>query len=308
MRRPSIFVAIASYTDVELTRTVASAEAGADDPERIFYGIVDQSPTTRAQAALARISPRIAYDHVHPRDSLGCCWARARCQRLWRGEEHALQVDSHTRFEPGWDRRLTAQFTAIVQRSGNLRTLLSTMPSAFRYAPDGSIVAQPHLGWRVVAEPHERWVPGDRPPRFHGVPAQGDLPQRGLLIAAGFVFGPGFWCEALAYDPELYFAEEQLALSLRAHTCGWDVWHPADAPLLHLYDPSGRNGRHLRHWDTFEEQRPESAAALQARSARRLKKLVDGKVEAPLGLGDRRPSAAFWDAAGIRIERGTATP
>ena len=296
-----ILVTIASYMDHELVRTVRSAVEQATAPERIAFAIVDQSPRGERDV-LAAISERVAYVHVHPRDSLGCCWARAFTQSLYDNEDYVVQVDSHTRFDAGWDKLIVDELRALQRRTGNPRVLLSTLPTPFSYDPAGHEIAHAHRPRQLVVVEHSEWDPLERhPPVARSELFEGREAVGGRLLAAGFVAGPASWIEELRYDPMLYFNEEEISLALRAYSHGWDIWHPVTAPIRHLYKTQAR-GAAFFHWDRmFDTQRRHSAERLQQRSRRRLDDLIRGRLQGVYGLGQARPPATFWKEAGIRL-------
>src|SRR5947209_17989457 len=104
---PGIFVRMAAYRDAECAWTVADAFDNADDPDRVSFGICwqYQPGIDRAVPAFDRDrASQVRFTRVAAQTSLGVCWARYQAERLWRGEPFTLQVDSHSRFAPGWDR------------------------------------------------------------------------------------------------------------------------------------------------------------------------------------------------------------
>ena len=51
-------------------------------------------------------------------------------------------------------------------------------------------------------------------------------PFRARFLSAGFLFAPGTFVREVPYDPELYFLGEEAAMTLRAFTHGYDLFHP----------------------------------------------------------------------------------
>src|SRR5689334_6402028 len=102
-----IFVAIASYADPELPRTLADCSAMAHSPDDLRFGICWQSdPRTPIDVGHFRADSRYRFIDRTVKESQGGPWARNLAQSLWRGEPYTLQVDSHMKFEPGWDAKL----------------------------------------------------------------------------------------------------------------------------------------------------------------------------------------------------------
>ena len=64
---------------------------------------------------------------------------------------------------------------------------------------------------------------------------QPDLPILGAFIAGGFLFGPSSIVGEVPYDPELYFYGEEIAMSARLWTSGFNIYAPNRLLLFHLY-------------------------------------------------------------------------
>ena len=104
----TIFVQIASYRDPELQWTLKDLFEKAKRPENIFVGICHQYDMKGDEDKHLFEIPfshpeQLRIDNVDYRESQGCCWARNRVQKLWRGEKWTLQLDSHIIFEKDWD-------------------------------------------------------------------------------------------------------------------------------------------------------------------------------------------------------------
>jgi len=132
---PRIYVQIASYRDPECQWTIKDLFERATHPERVFVGVLWQ--TIEAEDAHCfEVPPRPAQvraRHVDARESLGACWARSEVSQLWDGEEWVLQLDSHMRFEPGWDEILLEMAASVP----STKPLISTYPSGYGL-PTGS--------------------------------------------------------------------------------------------------------------------------------------------------------------------------
>ena len=114
-RPGEVFVVLAAHRDPEAQATIEDLFAKAVHPERVSVGVVWQ--VDDEVDGDCRIDPVSApgadpSGTVPARRSLGVCWARYEAQRLWRGEEHVLHIDSHSRFVPGWDDQLRAELAA----------------------------------------------------------------------------------------------------------------------------------------------------------------------------------------------------
>jgi hypothetical protein len=102
-----IFLSIASYCDPVLPFTLARAVATASAPERLHFGVVEQSTSGSARIEVPHPA-RLTQVQLDARDARGPCFARAIAMSLHDGEEWFLQIDSHMDFDPGWDEQLIA--------------------------------------------------------------------------------------------------------------------------------------------------------------------------------------------------------
>jgi hypothetical protein len=267
-----IFVNIASYRDPECQHTIRDLFGKADHPDLIKVGVCWQfDPEMDKDCFQIRTRPaQVREIHVHPRESLGACWARSRAAELWDGEEYVLQIDSHMRFVQGWDRKMIA----MLDKCSSSRAVLTTHPLA--YTPPDKLSA-PAL---PVVMPKEFDKGGVLKLRAWTLPisARPAEPLRCYLLGAGFVFAPARFWQDVPYDPKLYFHGEEITLSVRAFTHGWDLFAPNDVLLYHNYTPDARP----RHWQDNKDWA-------------RLNDLSYARVRALLGIAGVTPPPAASD-------------
>jgi len=284
--------------------SVKNAVETARYPERLAFGIVDQSQTP-VEDDLPAGPWRLAYLGVEPHQSRGTCWARALAMTLYAGEAYFLQIDSHTCFDPGWDERLIGSLEAIAERSGNRKLVLSTRPFAFELAPDGTVRTNRFTASTLKLVPKETALElADPVMSFNCVDSKvmDDLP--GFQVSAAYLFTCGSFVDEVPYDPFFYFHGEEQNVSIRAFTCGWDIWHPNAVPLYHLYKKRTQGEAPL-HWDPqFENRRREKWTELRSRARCRLADLFTGKVRGAYGLGSVRTVENYLKFAGLRLEGG----
>ncbi len=284
-----IFVSIAAYCDPLLQFTVNNAWTSASHPERLHFGIVDQSPPAQRLALPEKARQHIRYVHIHPQDTRGACWARALAMNLHEGEEWFLQIDSHMLFERGWDERLIA--SAKQCQAINPRCIVSSYPNAFEII-DNKPVPKPatHKVLAHVLKAGAEFEADHPVLNFQAVPVEQDAPVRGYHLGAGCLFARGDFPQVLPYDPHLYFHGEEQTLAARAFTHGWDIFHVSGLPIYHLYNLGEATKLRPLHWseehDKERQQRWwERDKAAKAR-VRRL--LCDGDDLGVYGLGRER--------------------
>jgi len=303
-----IFVSIASYCDPVLPFTLERAVAMAGAPERLHFGVVDQSPA-HSPRVRAPGPARLSQARIDLQDARGPCWARAIAMTLYDGEEWFLQLDSHMDFDAGWDERLIAQAIALGAPQRGL--VLSSYPDAFGFV-DGQPVRKPTTGGALaqVLKPGAAFEPGHPVLAFEAHPVEASVPLPAFHLGAGCLFAPGRITQAFPYDPWLYFHGEEQALTLRLYTHGWDLFHMPGLPIHHLYNDaaSGAPPRPL-HWDAQHEAGREVGWwTLEQRARARLAALVAGEDLGVYGLGTRRSLADFAAFSGIDYAARTLAP
>ena len=302
-----IFVQIASYRDPQCGPTIRDLLAKAKRPDRVSFGICLQWQFDNPQDA-SSCSPNslpnkttIRTIEINARQSRGACWARAKCQRLWEGEEFTLQIDSHMRAEPKWDDELINCWT----KADNPNAVISCYPNAFTlnddartYKPDRSSL--PIMGAKEF-DSHGIL-------RLHGI-SKFPLPEHpptspppGAFISAGMLFGPGRIIADTPYDPYLYFYGEETTYAARLWTSGYDIYNPDRLILYHLYKKSTNTTP--THWGDHDNW-----SDLNATSITRAMELLNGEADIGRhGLGDKRTLAAYQEWSGVDFKNKTIRP
>lgn len=286
----TIFVSVASYRDPELVPTVLDCLAKADRPDELRIVVCWQHLGDEDVSALSAL-PNVELDEHDARASRGACWARAHIMRRYADEDWFFQVDSHTRFAPGWDTRVIAAARA----TGSAKPVVTCYPAAYEpgtepaadAAPTEMIVHSwfndglPRLGQRFI----ENWSGPVVPARFAG---------------ACFFFAPGSIVEEVPYDPNLYFHGEELTLALRAYTWGYDLFHPTDVLAWHYYIREGSS----RHWtDHLGADGARMWQELDSSSRRRVHNLVRFPSHGRYGVGKVRSVADYLKYSGCDLSR-----
>lgn len=239
--RPTIFVQIAAYRDPECGASLADLFAQATYPERVRVGVCWQYKPGQDDAkppVPAEYKKQVRIDAVEALASEGPSWAKARAQGFYTNEDYVLMIDSHMRFAKGWDESLISEWKAC----GDVKAVLSNYPP--NYTPPRKL-ADPAL---TVVRAHPHTVGGDI--RFRGEPLRKApaKPLRGAFAAPGFMFSRGTLIGEVPYDPYLYFEQEEMCFSARLFTHGWNVYHPTQVMLYHLYDSTPVSFQRHKHW------------------------------------------------------------
>jgi len=304
----TIFVQIAAYRDPQLVPTLRDCIAKAAQPDRLTFGICWQRAPDDSLEEFASDS-RIRVIDIPFTEGRGPCWARYRIQtELYRDEEFTLHLDSHHRFVSGWDVQLKTMLRGL-QATGVSKPLITAYLPYFdpqndpkgrdsspyrivfkEYTADGSLLVIPERidTWRQLTAP---------------VPAK--------FYSGHFAFTLGQFCRDVPHDPAYYFTGEEMNITVRAWTRGYDLFHPHVVLAYHEYARRDRR----KHWDDDA-----GWIAIDATSKRRNRAFFklcigteshgDVQFQEPFTVGSDRSVESYMAAAGVsyynrRVYTGT---
>lgn len=224
----TIFVQIASYRDPELQHTLQDLFKKAKRPENIFVGICHQYDMKGDEDKHLFEAPfprqeQLRIDEADYKESQGCCWARNRVQKLWKDEKWTMMIDSHMRFEDGWDE--TGVLLCKELADQNYRPVLTAYPSS--YYLDGTVdkytstmsVKFDYLNTAVFNSQRSELTSSMLSPFFAG----------------GFCFSDSEIIKDVPYDKIIYFTGEEISMATRLWTFGYDLFAPHKILVYHLY-------------------------------------------------------------------------
>jgi len=237
-----IFVQIASYRDPELVPTITDMLAKADNPERLTFGICWQYDSEE-DTTIYDNDPRFNISKHHYYESEGLGWARNITNKLWRGEQYTLQIDSHHRFVQGWDTIVMEDYNQALQYSP--KPIITTYctpfdpfkdPSTWNPVPCYMSQYEFSADKLLMSMP---WYIGDYKQRTEVL--------RARTISGHFYFVDSRFIEEVEYDARIYFGgyTEETSLSVRAFTNGYDFYSPYRMVMWHEYS----RGYRVKHWD-----------------------------------------------------------
>jgi hypothetical protein len=220
----SIFISIASYRDKQLVPTVLDCIAKAKYKDNLFFGINWQKDDNEDISDISKIS-NILIEEYDWRESRGACWARNSIQKnLYNDQDFYLQLDSHHRFIENWDEHLFDLYNDASKYSS--KPLIGTYGTTFW---------PKNINDKLKNEPY-------RINTFEAFGVDGDIISRPIfiknhkeifdkqklikarLLSGHFIFGSGSFVNECMYDPNFYFRGEELSLSARAFTHGYDFF------------------------------------------------------------------------------------
>ena len=257
-KKETIFVHLPAYREPELVPTIKDCLAQAKDPSRIVFGICRQ------------FKPEDGFDNVDEyrnnknfkiidmphEQAKGLPYARALINDLITDETYILQLDSHHRFTKDWDETLVGMHKGL-EAKGFKPILTGYLPyySPFNdpagrcqepwqqqfacFYPHGTIFIRPGLleDWQNRTEP-----------------------VTSRFISGHFAFARAQWAKEIKHDPQIYFSGEELNLTVRSFTHGYDLFHPHKIVIWHATMREERAGKlvwddqHKRGDDWFKHQ------------------------------------------------------
>jgi hypothetical protein len=237
----TIFVQIASYRDPELIKTIRDCLKKAKYSNRISFGICYQYSENDIHV-VTDPELQISCHELHWKLSKGVGWARSECNKLYKGEDYTLQIDSHCRFEQDWDEKIID----IWKQCKHPKAILSGYPPGYEYKDDKEVyTTNMPLMTMVVKNFDVNFIPTFK--SAHILNGNSNKPCRGSFVAAGFLFTIGSICKEVPYLEDIYFTGEEISYSLRSFTHGYRVFYPHKWLIYHLYERKNYN----KHWEDF---------------------------------------------------------
>lgn len=232
----TIYVSIASYRDKLCLPTVRSLFTNAAQPDRVIAGICEQNNVNDMSCVDPKYKDRVRIIRLDHRDAKGPAYARFLCSQLYNGEDFYFQIDSHCLFVKNWDTKLIQMLDMIEKKNISKKPILSTYPREYHdYDPQPSDREQITMIKKAFL--NEKGILTFSGAEFVNPPK---IPQKSYFIAAGFFFSPGAFIKEVPFDPFLdnLFVGEEILLTMRAYTHGWDVFTPNRNIMYHLYTRS----------------------------------------------------------------------
>jgi hypothetical protein len=297
-----IFIQIASYRDSELVPTIRDCINKSSGENRLTFGVVWQKGEEESLGEFSGVDNVKVID-VKWYESKGLGWARSLTQSLYNGESYTMQLDSHHRFAEGWDKTLIDMYEKL--KNNSAKPFITSYLGG--YDPVNDKVLNP-TPCKIL--PHDFKESGTiwfNPVHMIGYEKLNG-PIRGILACGHFFFTSGDHCVEYKYDPDMYFAGDEITLSVRSYTLGYDIYHPHVATVWHHY---GRNNQ-PKHWIDHNDKTKQSAiidktwGERDRYSKQRIRQLL-GQADYGIdlkeyGLGDTRTLNDYEKYSGIDLK------
>ncbi len=248
-------------TDPFCPMTMKSLFSNAKSPDKIFVGLFQQNcfeakcrtgvleggvvkdagpdpdcyeefcKSPEGEKSNACHTGQIRLFNVNESESLGPYMARYLGGKFYGGEQFYLQIDSHSEFVADWDVKLISMYNAAPARKPVISTYPPPQDWNWKDTPgwrmcDSSFSKDP-IEWNIIrlnpSRSYEKTVPA--------------VPKYAPFVAAGFFFTTGSFLQDVPFDPLLpwIFMGEEISLSSRLWTSGYDIFSPSRNVLNHYY-------------------------------------------------------------------------
>lgn len=241
----SILVHLPAYREPELLPTIQSALENAKHPKRIYFGICRQFNEQDKFDNIDefRSDSRFKIIDIPYNEAKGLPYARGLINdELLTDEDYLLQLDSHHRFDKNWDDYLIRLHNKLLKKSKKV-IIGGYLPY---YNPFNDPKDRVNETWQthvVCFYPHGTCFvrPGHYPNTKE--------PIAGRYVSGHFLFSSNDWGKTIRHDPDIVFSGEELHMTIRGYTHGYDIYHLPKPVIWHATMREERDG--ILVWDDF---------------------------------------------------------
>lgn len=242
-----ILLHLPAYREPELIPTIEDALAQAKYPNRIHFGICRQfNPEDKFDNLdKYREDSRFNIYDMPYEKAKGLAYARSIInEQLLTDQEFVLQLDAHHRFTKNWDTTLLKWYNQL-KKEGNNPLICGYLPYYNPHNDPADRVKEPWYSEAAAFYPHGTIF--IRPTGFYTDWKKFKKPVPARFISGHFCFGPNKWAKEIKHDPDIFFAGEEINLTVRSYTHGYDLFHPHEVVIWHATMREERAGKLV--WD-----------------------------------------------------------
>lgn len=265
-----IFLHIPAYREPELIKTIKSALENAKHPERLVFGICRQfNPNDKFDNIDEfRNDKRFRIIDMDYKEAKGLPFARYQCNTMLLNEEYVLQLDSHHRFNKDWDSTLIEMHDYLKNKGVKKPILAGYLPFFDPFNDPESRVQEPWQSIMSCFYPHGTIF--IRPGGFKDLKNLKE-PAPARFLSGHFCFADNHWAKTIKHDSDIFFSGEEINLTVRSFTHGYDIFHPHKVVIWHAMARKERDG--ILVWDD-QAKRGENWSAQQDRSRSKIRQLL----------------------------------
>jgi len=245
----TIFINIPCYHDPEIWETISNFYTNAKHPERIFFGVTNQTDAKELHEEVLKKFNQVQMDIIEPGSIVGCQPARINSHKFYNGQDYYLNMDSHMRSIMHWDDEIISDFENLEKKEGP--SVITSYAAPYDKDKNGKdIVENVSYSTSFYMQDHNVVYF-----KKHGIPQFCAYNQEyGVETPSPYVSGHFFFTSRQAildapFVKEVMFTEEEVFMAVRFYTAGYNLYNPKKTYVYHRY---GRAGRKL-FWEDFPE-------------------------------------------------------
>ena len=304
----TILIHLPAYREPELVPTIKSALKNAEHPSRLRFGICRQYKEEDGFDNIDefRSDDRFKIIDIPHQEAKGLPHARALINdNLLSDEDYILQLDSHHRFAENWDSYLIRLHTELLESSPKV-ILGGYLPYYDPFNDPGGRVMEPWQTQVACFYDHGTCFvrPGPYPSSKEAIPAR--------YLSGHCAFSTSDWAKTVRHDTDIIFSGEELHMTIRSFTHGYDIYHLPDPVIWHATMRTEREG--ILVWDDYTKA-GKDFNGLQEKARAKIRQLLgvedNGFNLKGYDLGSSRTVSDYESFSGLdfenhRIQKHTA--
>lgn len=252
----SIYLSVVSFRDEFCVETLKEAFNKAKHPDNLFIGLVQQN----CEEEKCRRGNKVGSDpdcynlfcssatgkkycndrqirllRMKETESLGPYIARYFASKLWIGEQWYMQIDSHMNFVQDWD----ALSIQMLEKAPSEKPVISHLPPPNTSNLEEKMEAPaPRLCGPIFATSDIEGQIVRLEGSYNYDRVKIDTPRFAPFVAAGYLIAHSDVLRDVPFDPFLpyLFLGEEILLSARLWTSGYDIFSPTISLVGHRYE------------------------------------------------------------------------
>lgn len=289
-----IFVNIPSYHDPELWETITNLLDNAKYPERIFFGVTNQTDAKDLHAEVLLRYPNVNMDIIEPGSIVGAQPARLNSHKFYNNEDYYLNIDSHMRSIKNWDEELISDFEDLQSREG--LSVITAYVAAYDKDEHG-VDLVPDINYSTMFNMSDSNVSNfinNGIPQFCAYTHTQNVELPSPYVSGHFFFTSREAILDAPFVKEVMFTEEEIFMAVRFFTAGYNIFTPKKTYVYHRY---GRGGRKL-FWEDF----PELWAKNDIASRSFVTNVLENNIVSESGILSKRTLKEFEEYSGISFK------
>lgn len=224
----TIFVQIVSFNESEIIQTIQNCVEQAQYPENLHFYIAHQQELPQTY----KNNSKFKLIDILVKKNKGISAARNQIQQRYNNEKYTLQLGSYHKFVKHWDTELINMLEDL-KLQGYKKPLLTTYLPSFNPKNDPS--ERVGLPWQIN---FKEFCLDETIVLSHDILNDWEKltsPVLGRFCSSHFCFADGSFVKEVVSDPNYVNVSEEIPMSVRAFTWGYDIFHPHKVFIWYYY-------------------------------------------------------------------------